>query len=113
MNASDFTFADLRQKNIERQREWQADGKPFNLEFRALELGGEVGELQNACKKIIRERDGHKGSRATFGDMEAEAADVAIALDLFCNNAKIDLAQAIKRKFNATSRKHGFKTVIE
>lgn len=106
---TDLTLKALRAANMTRQVEWDPDNR-IKIEFRAIELGGEFGELLNIIKKIARERIGLKGSRANHKDLEDEAADVLIALDLLCMTAGIDLAQAVREKFNATSAKHGFTT---
>lgn len=106
MSKHTLTFAELRQANIERNKQWDPDGK-LDTSFRAMELGGEVGELLNVVKKLVRERLGISGSRTTQAAFEEEAADVQITLDLLCMDAGIDLEEAVRRKFNATSDKLG------
>lgn len=114
---STLTFEKLREKNVEREAEWLGDnGEPSSLEFRTIELGGETGELQNAIKKLLRFRLGMAGGideEASIEHIREEIGDVGICLDLVCQALDIDLGDAIAEKFNKTSRKHGFKTMIE
>lgn len=96
----------LRKGNEERQIAW-ANGEDVPLLFRATELGGEVGEVLNACKKLERERRGWIGSRATVEDVASELGDVVICADLLAMTLGIDLGKAVIDKFNATSIKVG------
>lgn len=125
----EWTLADLRHATIDRQAEWCANGDTPDLSFRGLELGGEVGEaaevaLQalvlamrvgrscNTVKKMERERHGWTGSRATLDDLAQELSDVIICADLVAHTAGIDLMEAVRNKFNATSKKVGLKTIL-
>lgn len=108
---NDLTFGALRAANEEREKLWCADGDPVpDLLFRAVELGGEVGEALNVVKKLERERHGWRGSRASKEDLASELADVIICADLLASAAGIDLAAAVAEKFNATSEKVGLPT---
>ena len=100
----EITLTDLRGANVSRQREWDPTGK-ITPDFFALELAGEVGELLNVYKKLMRHKLELPGSRATREDLENELADVLIVLDLFAMRMDVDLTTALKRKFNATSDK--------
>lgn len=75
-------------------------------------LTGEVGEAANIIKKLNRSRDGIIGNTEddyTLREQLAdELADTFIYLDLLSQRAGIDLADAVKRKFNATSKKIGY-----
>ena len=104
-------LADLHAANIARQAEWCPDQVP-DLSFRGNELGGECGEAQNVIKKLERERLGWRGSRATLDDLGQELADVVICADLCAITAGIDLAAAVRAKFNATSEKVGLATML-
>jgi NTP pyrophosphatase (non-canonical NTP hydrolase) len=75
--------------------------------FHATELGGEVGEVLNVVKKLHREAQGWRGSRATVADLAEEIGDVVVCLDKLAAYYGIDLAQAAAVKFNATSEKMG------
>jgi len=111
---TDVSLAALRVANLARQKEWCAtgDSEP-DLTFRGVELGGETGEALNVIKKLERERHGWRGSRATKQDLADELADVVICADLAAMAAGIDLAEAVARKFNATSEKVGLATRLE
>ena len=78
------------------------------LEFSAVELGGEVGEVLNAVKKLARLRRGMAGGSDTINNIAEELADVVICADLLAIKLGINLDQAVVDKFNATSIKHGF-----
>lgn len=106
------THRTLRAANIARQKEWDP-ANSLSLTFRSTELAGEVGEACNVVKKIERERLGIAGSRATKQQLAEELADVVICTDLIAMAEDIDLTEAIKTKFNATSDKVGLSTRIE
>lgn len=99
-------FASLREANTARQALWGGDQQDGM--YRAVELGGEVGEVLNVVKKLERERLGLPGSRATNADLEDELGDAMICLDLLAKKYGINLDQAAARKFNKTSEKMGF-----
>lgn len=102
----------LREANKHRQALWCPDGAP-DLSFRGVELGGEAGEALNVIKKLERERHGWVGSRATKDQLAEELADVIIVADLIANEVGIDLGEAVKAKFNATSHKVGIPVFIQ
>lgn len=102
----------LRAVNGERSVAW-LDGTPSDPLFWAVELGGEVGEILNVVKKLRREEMGWRGSRATKADLADEIADGVICLDSLARHYGIDLAEAVTRKFNATSAKNGFPQEIK
>lgn len=99
----------LKAANQARQKEWDVDNK-IDLAFRGNELAGEVGEACNVIKKLERERLGIKGSRDTAEHLAEELADVVICVDLIAMHLGIDLNNAIRNKFNATSVKQNLKT---
>lgn len=104
-------FDYLRTANRERQAEYDPEEKITTL-FRAVELGGEAGEALNEVKKLERERLQIAGSRTTIDKLAQELADIVICVDLIGLDFGIDLFEAIKSKFNATSEKVGLKTRI-
>lgn len=106
-----WTLADLRAANEKRQIEWCGD-RVNDLSFRAMELGGEVGEALNVAKKLVRERNGWRGSRATTQDLALELADVIICADLVAECEGIDLMAAVREKFNETTDKIGLTTYL-
>ena len=107
----DVNFQTLRRANILRQDEWDGD-KKIDAAYRAMELGGEVGEALNVVKKLVREERGIAGSRASLNDLGEELADVIICVDLLAYHYGINLADAVKTKFNKTSEKVGLETRI-
>lgn len=109
---ANWTLADLRDANTKRQAEWCPDETQPDLSFRAMELAGETGEACNVAKKIVRERKGWRGSRATAADLATELADVVICADLAAMAEGIDLMQAVRDKFNATTTKVGLTTML-
>ncbi len=73
---------------------------------------GELGEASNVLKKLNRVRDGIPGNAETPDELRAaladELADTFIYLDLLCQAAGIDLPNAVRAKFDRTSRKIGY-----
>ena len=106
-----LSFSKLRRKNIQRQHEWDSNNQ-ISLSYRGNELAGETGEACNIIKKLERERLGIKGSRATNKQLAEELADIIICVDLIAMHEGIDLEQAVRDKFNATSEKIGLKTQL-
>lgn len=107
-----LSFADLRNANSARQKEWDPDDR-ITLAYRGNELGGECGEAQNVIKKIERERLGIRGTRATIDDLADELADLIICADLIAMQEGFDLDQSVWRKFNETSRKYNLATRLD
>jgi len=104
-----LNFIDLRMADMARQKVWDPTDQ-ITLTYRATELAGEVGEACNVVKKLERERLGIRGSRATMEQLAEELADVIICVDLLAMEVGIDLSEAVRRKFNATSEKYGLPT---
>lgn len=102
-------FEKLRKQNIKRQLEWPGSEKA-TLEFRTIEVAGEAGE---AVKKYLRSTNGIKGTTMDVNDIADEIADTIIALDLLASHLNIDLGEAVKTKFNKTSKKYDLQTLIE
>lgn len=73
---------------------------------------GELGEAANAAKKLNRVRDGIVGNDETEAELRAnfadELADTFIYLDLLAQSQGIDLAAAVRAKFDRTSKKIGY-----
>lgn len=106
-----ISLDDLRLANRLRQTEWDVANK-ITVEYSAIEFVGEVGELLNAIKKMIREKLELRGSRSNIGEVEDEMADVLITLDLLAMRMGVDLTEALRCKFNATSYKLGLRTKL-
>jgi NTP pyrophosphatase (non-canonical NTP hydrolase) len=101
----------LRRANRRRQEEWDLNGV-ITVEYSAIELAGEIGELLNVVKKISREKMGLRGSRATTKDLEQEFGDALITLDLLAMRMNVDLTLALRKTFNAKSAELGLNTKI-
>lgn len=103
----------LRIANTARQAEWPG-GEHVDLAFRGLELAGEVGELLNLVKKVVRLKRGITGTYEQMVDLhltlQDELADVVICTDLLAMELGVDLSKAVPLKFNATSVKNGLET---
>jgi NTP pyrophosphatase (non-canonical NTP hydrolase) len=110
-----LTFRELDDALTARQKAWtgEGDGADLPVEFFAIELVGELGELFNVIKKLMRERHGVRGSRATQQDMEDEFGDVLICLKNMAAKYGVDLERVAREKFNATSVKYGFPHRVE
>lgn len=121
-----LTFEQLQIANKARGSEWCAKGQDPGPAFSAIELSGEVGELkteldalihhvlllQNPLKKNIRALLRMPGGSFDLEPTEDELADVVICCSLLANRLTMDLGAAVARKFNKTSNKHGFKTLL-
>ena len=77
---------------------------------------GELGEAANVAKKLNRVRDGIPGNSETPEDLTAaladELADTFIYLDLLAQSQGINLEDAVIDKFNRTSKKIGFESMM-
>lgn len=105
------TFNTLRDANVNRQKEWPGN-EHADVAFRTIEVAGEAGELAEAVKKFLRAERGIKGSTATRDDVASEMGDLLVSLDLLANQMGINLGEAVRAKFNATSEKYGMRTYI-
>lgn len=108
---SQLSFSLLRDANQRRAAQWN-NGSPTGIEFSAVELAGEAGEVCNSVKKLMRHQRGMAGGVADVQPIAAELADLVISADLLAAELGIDLGEAVARKFNATSRKHGFQVEL-
>jgi len=102
-------FDMLRAANVIRDEEWDPNHR-VSLEFRCIELGGEVGEALNKVKKLLRERMDMVGTKTSKDEIAAELADIVICTDLVAMTLQIDLGDSIREKFNATSVKYSLET---
>lgn len=93
-----------RLRDFTAARDWQQFHDPKNL---AMAIASEAGELLSELRwtkgedadAIVRSEEGR--SR-----IEAEVADVAIALLLFCERSGIDLIDAVDRKIDVNERNY-------
>jgi NTP pyrophosphatase (non-canonical NTP hydrolase) len=107
-----ITLEKIRQANRVRQSEWPGNDRA-DVPFRAIELAGETGELMEAVKKWLRAKRGIKGEVGGLEAISDEVADVLICLDLLADDIGIDLGAAFTAKFNKTSRRYGFDTMVD
>ena len=107
-------FQELKNALTTRKAEWFKDNpdrlESPSLSFRAMELGGEAGEVLNECKKLERTRLGMVGGKTDTSDLADELGDLIITAQLVASKADIDLDEAVRCKFNKTSDKHGMST---
>ncbi|QGH74853.1 hypothetical protein MAL1_00107 [Bacteriophage DSS3_MAL1] len=101
----------LKTANVVRQGQWPGENKVDTL-FRAVEFGGEAGELLDAVKKLHRANNAIAGNTGqTIGDLRQavmeEMGDVLISLDMLATDLGIPLEDCVPMKFNKTSRKVG------
>ena len=112
-----LTFKGLASVNRIRGKEWMGrHGGPEDALFRAVELGGETGEVLNDVKKLARHQANVRGGvdlGESMVNIADELADVIICADRLAECLNIDLAQAVVDKFNQTSRKQGLQTYLE
>lgn len=109
-----LTFFELRQQNIDRcERVFKHPLKDWSVAEWGNATAGECGEACNVAKKLIRHRDAHHNITEsipveTLRQMLAdEIADMVIYADLWAASEGINLAVAIRDKFNRDSDKRG------
>lgn len=121
-NPVKITLGQIRQANVERQKEWDGDAQ-FSEVFFANALGGETGEMaevvlalqiqiavgkaENIVKKMERGRMGLPGSTASVSELGKELADILTYVDLLANKVGLDLATCWVAKYNEVSDKYG------
>lgn len=98
-----LTFATLRERNVKRCLEFYPMCYSWSAADWATALTGEWGEACNIMKKMKRAMD--DADLIPLKKLADEFADVAIYLDLLAFHFGIDLEQAVREKFNETSRK--------
>lgn len=107
----------LRSANLERSKEWFSSSEVDTPIFRALEHGGESGEMQNIVKKLYRDDVGASGNKETrdelIDNLKDEIGDVLITLDRVAASYDLDLEQCATNKFNKTSIKNGLGTRLK
>ncbi len=93
-----------RLREFTEERDWAQFHDPKNL---AMLLASEAGELVALLRWVPNaEADAFVRGPADRPAVEAEAADVAIALLLFCDRAGIDLARAVEAKIAVNAAKY-------
>ena len=108
----------LREASWNRQKAWHpADSEPWTVADWTLAMCGEAGEAANFAKKLRRietgvRNDGDPEMDVLIESYIKELADVVIYADLCASYYGFDLAEVVRRKFNATSEKFGFEERI-
>lgn len=114
----EMRIAFVQAMNMERANRWH-NGNFRNwsgLEW-AGALCGEAGEVANVCKKLRRVETGMAGNEWSDHLMEygaltdalaEECADVFLYLTLVASRYGINLASAVRSKFNSKSEQMGF-----
>ena len=116
---NDLTFKRLSEANAVRALERNRDGVMVWTPTQwALGMFGECGEACNIVKKLNRIECGDPGTREhegteLFEHLVNELADIVIYADLLAQRLNLDLATAVRLKFNDTSAKLKLKTMIE
>lgn len=99
----DLSFHQLREANVMRCVKFFgaacANWTPAEWLMAAT---GKLGELANLLKKCLRGDFTIESQREELGK---EIADVITYLDLLADHLKIDLAEAMRQKFNEVSRR--------
>ncbi len=102
MSDLERVLARLRQFTAE--RDWAQFHDPKNL---AMLLASEAGELVALLRWVANgQSDAFVRAPEHRPAVEAEVADVAIAVLLFCDRAGIDLPRAIEAKIAANAEKY-------
>jgi len=115
---TDLTFSALSRVNAKRSNSWHGDAEPWSLADWAIALGGEAGEVLNAVKKLKRLRTGIKSSKGpqniqqALDDIAEEITDVVFYADLFMTALGRKMPVELQKKFNAISKREGFKEMI-
>lgn len=108
----DLTFATLRRTNVARCESAFHPLDSWSLTDWATAVGGECGEALNIVKKLrrldVETSPVNVPDRESLLDaLASEIADTVIYADLLAARAGIDLAAAVRAKFNAVSRRVG------
>lgn len=86
------------------ERDWGQFHDPKNL---AMMIASEAGELLSELRWVRNdEADWEVSKERKHERVEAEVADVGIALLLFCDRARIDLLAAMERKIALNALKY-------
>ncbi len=87
-----------------RERDWDRFHDPKNL---AMAVVSEAGELAAELRWVPSEDADTFAQREEIRPrIEAEAADVAITLMMFCDRVGIDLGEAMRRKMQVNRAKY-------
>lgn len=106
---SDSFLDELRVANVARVPDFKTGPlDAWSPAERGNELAGEVGELCNELKKLLRWQKGGKHPGPDYLErIKDELGDVIICADLIGAQLEIDIVDAVRNKFNKTSDKIG------
>jgi NTP pyrophosphatase (non-canonical NTP hydrolase) len=97
-----LTLAGMREANLRRVREvWGHEDDWTPADWLGCVLG-ELGEVAHALKEARRSGDRSRAPEDGSG-LADELADTLLYLDLLAARCGIDLAEAVRAKFNRTS----------
>jgi len=104
---SDASFRALREANVRRCEASFHEIEAWGEGDWACAMAGEAGEACNLIKKRRR------GEAIGVDEVAKELADVVIYADLLAARMGIDLAEAVRSKFNEVSRRVGSDVRLE
>lgn len=107
-----LTFAELREANIARLPQFknkhgkpahsEPDGSDWSIPVWLMAVTGELGELANLRKKVLRGDLTHEQAQQETAD---ELADITTYLDILAFRLGVDLGAAVASKFNRVSER--------
>lgn len=106
-----LSFEELRRANVTRSAEVFHALSTWSPAEWSNAMAGEAGEACNVTKKMLR-GDYAVTSVDPVPILAEELADVLIYADLLAARCGIDLGEAVRRKFNAVSRKRGSEIML-
>lgn len=106
---NNLTFEQLKTANAARRAENSGGGteSTWTITDWTNALCGEAGELANFAKKVRRSRPNDPTLEEAKQDLAYELADIVAYADIIATYLGIDLAKAIKDKFNIVSDRVG------
>jgi NTP pyrophosphatase (non-canonical NTP hydrolase) len=109
-----ISFSDLRAANVARlplfknalgePAHTEPDGSDWSDSDWIMAVTGELGELANLRKKVLR---GDLTMEQAMPELADELADVATYLDILAMRMGVDLGEAVRSKFNRVSQRVG------
>lgn len=114
LDGESLDLRDLRAVNVTRAYRWHGEQDTWTGADWSNAMCGEAGETANMVKKLRRIETGVQQPADALSRDELvyglgdEIADVIIYADLLARYYAIDLAEAVRRKFNIVSDRYGF-----
>lgn len=116
-----LTFSELHDINAARANKWHEGfgegGGDWSGADWSNAAAGEMGEACNVVKKLRRAETGHPSVKdpdveELKDQLAEEIADTVIYLDLLASYYGIDVAIAVRQKFNKVSEREGFEETL-